>query len=489
MANVSSVLFDVRNNGGGYIDMADLLPQLFVVDVKTTSSRALMSPINSNIFLNSTGFVTSNWTDGYRASNPKQVYTNLVKFTSDSEANQLGQAFTKPVGVLHNANCYSSCDMFASNMQNNAAAIIFGEDNTSGGGGANVQEYASFFSPANPIDFPPMPYSKHALLRQDARIGWRQTIRNGSKYNGKLIEDIGVQAEYTFRPSIADILPSSTFSSQYDSIADVLNPLNSNKAFVQPIKEPSGEVTVGSTLSFIYAVRGVNQLVAFDVKSGSMLGSPVIVRDTVTISAQTITFLPTINDPSTAVFEIRGLDITNKIVYRTTKSIKFLPKSLMLSSEPVNVDFTQPYIIIQNGQSSNKAVGWELSQQGMKIGDGTQYPNYLYSTALIYASVDTSKSIRKSPVQVTMNLTATYDTEEETDFFYIGIQDSQGIQLFNANQFGFQGFSGQGSTLTSDFFRWTVQDSNFQMYFLFSSDGAFSASGITISSISLSAFL
>ncbi|KAJ3336539.1 hypothetical protein HDU91_001750, partial [Kappamyces sp. JEL0680] len=280
MANVTAVLIDVRNNGGGYVDLADFLPQLFAVNINITRSRALMHPFNGQIFLNSTGFVSQNWTDGYRNSDPAKPYSNLVRFTSNQAANQIGQAFTKPIGVFHNANCYSACDMFAANMQDNAAATIFSEDLTSGAGGANVQEYSSFFTLADPLDFPPMPYSTYTLARQDARIGWRQTLRVGPKYDGVLIEDLGVVADYTFRPSVADVLPGATSSSQYDAIADVLSLEWSTSDFlVQPVQQPPPSVMIGSPLTFVFELMGVKEVQAFD-SQGLALGSPIVIPDT-----------------------------------------------------------------------------------------------------------------------------------------------------------------------------------------------------------------
>ena len=77
------------------------------------------------------------WGPAYTGSSPGSMYTNLVSFTSDEAATNMGQAYLKPVGVLNNGNCYSACDLFSALMQDSEAATIFSHDGKSGGGGAN----------------------------------------------------------------------------------------------------------------------------------------------------------------------------------------------------------------------------------------------------------------------------------------------------------------------------------------------------------------
>lgn len=53
LKDTDSLLFDIRDNGGGLVTMADGLPQFFIKDFVNPGFRALVSPINENIFLKS----------------------------------------------------------------------------------------------------------------------------------------------------------------------------------------------------------------------------------------------------------------------------------------------------------------------------------------------------------------------------------------------------------------------------------------------------
>lgn len=148
------------------------------------------------------------------------MYTMPVPLSGKS--NNFGTAYTKPVGVLNNANCYSACDLFSGNMQDSGAAIIFGEDGATGAGGANVIEHNDYLVKADASSFKPLPYSANLTSgAPNFRVGWRQQIRNG-KNAGKLIEDFGVVPNYIVRPHVTDLLPNATRLSQYDRIARLL---------------------------------------------------------------------------------------------------------------------------------------------------------------------------------------------------------------------------------------------------------------------------
>jgi C-terminal processing protease CtpA/Prc len=121
----------------------------------------------------------------------------------------------KPVGVLINANCYSSCDIFASYMQDSHAGVIYGEDPQTGAGGANVVQHKNFFTKYLPEVFQNMPGG------QDMRIGWRQAIRSG-KNAGKLIEDHGVYADFVVRPLASEFATNATRTNQLEKIVEHL---------------------------------------------------------------------------------------------------------------------------------------------------------------------------------------------------------------------------------------------------------------------------
>lgn len=117
--------------------IADNLMQFFTTNGEPTEARALVAPINEKIFLE-TPMGGAGWKESYSEVKPGDKYTPLVKFGKEGTFSYYGQAYVKPVGVFTDAHCYSSCDIFAANMQDSGAAIIFGEDPQTGAGGANV---------------------------------------------------------------------------------------------------------------------------------------------------------------------------------------------------------------------------------------------------------------------------------------------------------------------------------------------------------------
>lgn len=132
LANTKSLVFDIRSNGGGLITMASFIPQLIKPDFINSYAHALVAPVNERLFLG--GFGGVEWQKAYSQVKQGDRFTPIVYFDSSEESNQLGQAYYRPVGVFTDGNCYSACDLFSANMQDNGAAWIFGEDGLTGAG-------------------------------------------------------------------------------------------------------------------------------------------------------------------------------------------------------------------------------------------------------------------------------------------------------------------------------------------------------------------
>ena len=135
LKDTASLLLDMRGNGGGFVAMADLLPQLFASkQVLPSNARALVSPANNFIFENIFGS-SDPWYRATQAAPNGSTYSPLISFTTAKEANQVGAAYFKPVGYFQNGLCYSACDLMAANVQDNEVMTVFGEDTRSGAGG------------------------------------------------------------------------------------------------------------------------------------------------------------------------------------------------------------------------------------------------------------------------------------------------------------------------------------------------------------------
>lgn len=172
LSSTTALIFDCRDNGGGLISLADGIPQLFVPDFIPGGARALIAPINEQIF---TGPLKNDpWAKAYSEAKPGDKYSNIIQFTPTIKANNQGQVYFKPVGVLNNGQCYSACDLFSAAMQDSGAAIIFGEDPQTGAGGANVVEHEDFFVKTLPSVFKKLPGN------QNMRLAFRQSGKSSS---------------------------------------------------------------------------------------------------------------------------------------------------------------------------------------------------------------------------------------------------------------------------------------------------------------------
>jgi hypothetical protein len=130
LKDTNSILIDIRANPGGYIFIADMIPQFFGTDVESPNNRALNNDINKIIFGNIPG--EDAWVEAINKSSPDSVYTNYVKFNDDSKMNMMGMAYGKPIGIFTDANCYSSCDAFSAHLKDNFRVTVYGEDGTTG---------------------------------------------------------------------------------------------------------------------------------------------------------------------------------------------------------------------------------------------------------------------------------------------------------------------------------------------------------------------
>jgi C-terminal processing protease CtpA/Prc len=212
LAKTDALLIDVRNNGGGYISYADKLPQLFKPGKASTGSARLLNTKLNNQFLSQDDF-RQYWPEWVKlindAAKTKNTYSKTGVFTSAEEANALGQAYYKPVGVLANARSYSATDLFTCQMQDNGAATIYGEDPSTGAGGANVLEHI-FFTELGPDWFKPLPGGV------SMRVSWRQSVRGGYNPN-TIIEDYGCQADVNVPRALSDLANGD--QTQFDKIA------------------------------------------------------------------------------------------------------------------------------------------------------------------------------------------------------------------------------------------------------------------------------
>ncbi|KAI9095177.1 hypothetical protein DFS34DRAFT_695811 [Phlyctochytrium arcticum] len=216
LSNTDGILFDVRGNGGGTIDIAEGIYQWFAGKTEPVQTRTVNHPTNRIIFGNQ-----SLATDQFRADRlalqsaaPTDKFAKPVGFLSVDQLNTDGHAYLKPVAVLTDGECYSACDFFCAGMQDSGAAIIFGEDPQTGAGGANVFDQQEALRNFAPTIFKPLPFegsvgkdaNNNTILipgTSGMRVAIRQVVRIG-RNAGKILEDTGVLVDEVIRQTPAE---------------------------------------------------------------------------------------------------------------------------------------------------------------------------------------------------------------------------------------------------------------------------------------------
>src|SRR5688572_23856289 len=143
----AGLILDVRGNGGGRVDSAELLLQLL------TPRRIEPEPVQ---FMN-----TRLNLQICRSHGKDSEFTNLEPWTASmeqalqtgsafsagfpisdaDECNAIGQRYFGPVVLITDAFCYSATDIFAAGFQDHEIGKVIGVHRTTGAGGANVWDH------------------------------------------------------------------------------------------------------------------------------------------------------------------------------------------------------------------------------------------------------------------------------------------------------------------------------------------------------------
>ncbi|RXJ74204.1 hypothetical protein CS022_03785 [Veronia nyctiphanis] len=175
------LIVDVRDNPGGYILLADIMAQLFIPGkAEVGDFKVLVNETNQPVI----DLFGQFGLDIDTSAGDK--YSGTFQFTPDEVANQIGQLYYKPVAVMSNAKSYSAGDMFTCAMQDNGAAVVYGEDPQTGAGGANVWRHSWLLQNVGG-DFKPLP--DDSIIT----VSWGQALRE-KHHKNSLIEDYGCVA-------------------------------------------------------------------------------------------------------------------------------------------------------------------------------------------------------------------------------------------------------------------------------------------------------
>ena len=201
---VQRLVIDVRNNGGGYVYLAERLVQYLTNEIIDPTQYRFKNSLKNIQF-----FGSSYFEDKYykfyiplarKLENSSDYYSETIPLVNEqvmrgSYTFQLGNQFQQ-IDILTNSSCYSACDMFVAQMQDHGSAKIWGIDSErTGAGGATVKSYSDYlrkltFKMSELDTLPALPGG------QDMRFSFLQSIRT-KRNAGVILENAGAKADET----------------------------------------------------------------------------------------------------------------------------------------------------------------------------------------------------------------------------------------------------------------------------------------------------
>lgn len=403
-ADTDGLIIDLRDNGGGSINYADMLVQMFGPSkIQPTRMRILATPLNEQIFVERNMGDTNEWIEALREARiDHKPYATPLAVTTDDLANSLGQSWFKPVAVLTNSNCYSACDLFAASMQDHNIAIVIGEDHTTGAGGANVMEHQAFVKlmANSSTGLAAMPYG------QNMRVSWRQAVRAG-KHEGEVIENTGI---------ISDVV-----------IPRVEEDLYHNEAFL--MEKIGAQLATQRSRYLSSVVDGQNEILfdnGKDAKWTELTKNTEVIEVT---THNTVVARISIKDgrvptgieiPGSAGFWTRGrfqlVGFTSgRRVWRVWRDVRWVGTYDALDPEkPLTTDFANglpTFMKVENSYSPITS-GWQIRDGALVVGQGNTYDNNVLTDAYIPLN---SKGLQEIKVAFDLKL----KVEEKYDYFRV----------------------------------------------------------------------
>lgn len=410
LAGTDGLIFDLRDNGGGMITYGESLVQLFTPkNIGAQGFRLLNSQTNRDIFA-----LNPIWGEDFAqallvAETIGARYTAALPFATPSQLNDVAQAYFKPVAVLTNSSCYSTCDMTTASMQDHGVATIWGEDSATGAGGANNMQLADFVAQF-PTDRPaPL---KALPGKQGIGVAWRQTVRVG-KNQGVLLEETGVAADKLAVPALADFFTASEHQFRLIS-ADLNQKSRLQKSWVKTDLPFRVDLVTGQPVEFAMRASATE---AVELKAGgqtlgyqvlhapaSAEGTPVQVKIPGSPAAGTL-----------ASAEIIGY-LQGERVWRAVQNYRVVPAATAFAEGArLQLDFESaelnPLTIFTFGDDKSK--GWTIVGGKLKTGSGERYADNVTTEASLFLDL----TGRTTPATLSFDLAG--QTEVGYDFFAV----------------------------------------------------------------------
>ncbi|KAH6566020.1 hypothetical protein BASA50_005262 [Batrachochytrium salamandrivorans] len=492
LKDTHSVMYELRGNSGGNVRFANSMVQLFKPDFEPFGDRYLMNKITYNVFVKGKDPNSDPFVKVWKKTKPGSRFTDVVFTNPMKSVNTLGQAYLRPMGVLNDAMCYSSCEVFSGSIQGHSAGTIFGEDGRTGGAGAAVLKLDPFLIRASPSDFQKFPFSQEltsgSITYANAlSVGFTQTIRTG-RYKGQGIEDVGIKTDTVVRPRWSDLQPYPTTNTQYDRIAASL--------------ARTGQKNGQSRLHFVCEPFEIEKPIGgfpLEVESAGIYEFTVFQADGKTVAAKQRRSLATnkqkFSIPVSAVGSALGNNriiiigkTAGKQVLKTIRNVKVIPdddKYMKVSTTGFTFTGLSDSVGLYQPSTTASGDGWNNLKGPWMIGNGIKYVKNIESSieAFFTASVGT---------KINIGINVALDSEPGCDFLYLSVKSSGGIEDFlilSKSLDGIKtlnGVSGR-NMIVKGTVSFTTKFKKFSVSLKFTSDKTTEFTGATIKSFTVSA--
>jgi len=196
----TGLILDVRGNGGGYINIGELILQMLTPRKITPEPfHFLATPLTLAM---AEGNGLENWKETIvQGLESGASFSQGFPLTDPDLCNSIGQIYQGPVVLVTNALCYSTTDIFSAGFQDHKIGTVLGCHSSTGAGGANVWDYSELQSlvlkPENPFVTLPHEASMRVAARRCTRVGSRSGIP---------VEDYGVISDVRYYLTEADVV-------------------------------------------------------------------------------------------------------------------------------------------------------------------------------------------------------------------------------------------------------------------------------------------
>ncbi|KAH6583795.1 hypothetical protein BASA61_007854 [Batrachochytrium salamandrivorans] len=390
LKDTDAILLDIRGNPGGSISSADGIIQLFRSDATASQFRYLKNDATESLFYK--GLNSKNpWSKAWSETSDTSRYSGFGSLYDSSILNTFGQVYFNPVGVYTNGACYSTCEIFAS----------------------HIQDYDPFTKRLTGENLATNSIPELLLVL----VNWSEVATT----QVNLLKIMGVKSNVVVRSTIADILPGYKSVSAYNRIADYLGDVAKRQmdSKVYFMSEPYDRVTFEDSMDIPAVVSGIDEIIVVNQgeELGSWKGELSALHQKHVITVKTPTGLH--SHLIAFVGKKQGTQ-----VFKTYREITRVPTS----NDQINMMTANSYTV--SGPSSSTGVynfaptseqkGWDFNDGKWVIGDGvSDYYGHMSSTIRVWFIAPVGSTI-------SVSLDAVVDTPEKKGHFSLDVMDNSG---------------------------------------------------------------